>query len=282
MSAPRWFDYEWTRNGVLIPGAQYSSYTLQPEDVGKSIGCNVVGGNYAGETRVTAPQLVHGLSPQLKGTLVATEGDSKAVFVVNRPSLYTTFDPANTRSVCALSNGNLTVQRTATGSSDQISTRSVLSQASGKLYCEFVANTVSVVDDTAVGITTAKANANSYLGNTGSAGYLTARVTGNGAVWVNGVRKSTTIGTFITGNTIGMAVDIPNRRIWWRCNKQSNLWNNSSTANPATGAGAISLTGLSVPFFVAVECYSLNDKFTAVFGPSFSLPMPSGFSPWAS
>ena len=57
-------------------------------------------------------------------------------------------------------------------------------------------------------------------------------------------------------------------------------WNNSGTANPATGVGGIS-SGVAGPYYASASSSSASTSYTANFGASaFSFTMPSGFTSW--
>lgn len=57
MSAPTSYSYQWLRNGVAIPGATNSTYTLLNADVGTLIGARVTGRNSAGLGTADAVQV---------------------------------------------------------------------------------------------------------------------------------------------------------------------------------------------------------------------------------
>ena len=60
-----------------------------------------------------------------------------------------------------------------------------------------------------------------------------------------------------------------------------NVWNNSGTANPATGTGGVTLTqfGAGKALYPAFGPWGTNDKMTANFGQNaFTGVVPSGFT----
>ena len=57
------FTFEWLRDGVPIPGAMGSTYTLTPDDVGKQITCRVTGTNGAGSDQATSGPATPGAKP---------------------------------------------------------------------------------------------------------------------------------------------------------------------------------------------------------------------------
>lgn len=278
MSLPRWFTYQWTRDGVPISGAVSSTYLIQDADGGHSIGALVTAANFAGAVTAAAAPELHIPMSAPHGILLAVEGPSIVAFTGNVVLQYTHLDPATKSSVCALSNSNLTVKQISSGSLEQISARSVLSKSSGKLYCEFAVDNSAVVDHTSVGLTTAAANPSSYLGNVGSAAYMAYR-SSDGAFSINNL-LNTSMGLFASGDGLRMAADLDAKLIWWWCSRQGT-WNRNPAANPATGVGGASLASLTGPFFVAIECFAQNDQISVAFGPTFSFGAPTGFLPWA-
>lgn len=86
----------------------------------------------------------------------------------------------------------------------------------------------------------------------------------------------------LPGPTVGVAVDIGNKLIWFR-NGFSTLWNNSSAANPATGTGGISFTPSSGIFPMASLDVAASGDITvagAFAAASMQFAIPSGFSAW--
>ena len=82
--------------------------------------------------------------------------------------------------------------------------------------------------------------------------------------------------------TVGVAVDISNKLVWFR-NAQTNRWNASDTADPASGTGGISFTPASGLFPAASvdpgasQTISVTGAFAAA---SMQWPIPAGFSAW--
>lgn len=77
------------------------------------------------------------------------------------------------------------------------------------------------------------------------------------------------------GTTVSVAIDLNTRSVYFARN---GVWINS--ANPSTGAGALSLGG-SGPSFVTFGAYEGTPKMTANFGASsFTYAIPSGYVSW--
>lgn len=104
-------------------------------------------------------------------------------------------------------------------------------------------------------------------------GYLSS-----GAVKCNGFTIAT-IATYAAGNIICCAIDPLNKLAWFRVGTSGN-WNNSGTADPATGVGGIDFgTNLTLPdtFYPAVEASLTGTVWTM----NFSSPagvVPTGFA----
>ncbi|NTJ65981.1 hypothetical protein G6M50_16995 [Agrobacterium rhizogenes] len=171
-----------------------------------------------------------------------------------------------------LSNSNLTATSTNASYAAVLASNS---QSSGKYYFEF--QNVTITDaNSGVGVATATVDFNNYLGKNTQG----IAVEPNGQVWFNAVQIGT-IASVPTGSTVGIAVDITSRLIWFRTG--SGNWNNSASANPVTGVGGFSIsTFSSATIFPAViwreNAGAANVAMTAS---SWLTVPPSGFSPWA-
>jgi len=119
--------------------------------------------------------------------------------------------------------------------------------------------------------------ANHYIGETGSnsLGYFDAtQYAFNGSNVGN-------IQSYASGNTVGMAVDIGAGLIWWETN--GGNWNNSGTANPATGTGGItiSVTGALFAGVGGGFWSGTHTQWTADFGATaYANAAPAGFGNW--
>jgi hypothetical protein len=184
----------------------------------------------------------------------------------------TTWNTADKTASVTLSNGNLTATITALGNQGA---RSIYSTAAGKYYWEY---TFTNTTNDGCGIVNL-ATALSTTGVNGVAGAAYVNSTGN--VLVNSTSNSATLGVFATGNIACIALDLDNRLIWFRKGAAGN-WNNSGTANPATGVGGFALTfvGAGVAAYGLMTGQSAtNGAITANFGDSaFAGVVPAGFA----
>lgn len=177
----------------------------------------------------------------------------------------TTWNPSD-RTATTLSNGNLSTQATASGG-----VRSVFSVSSGKWYWEM---TYTGGASGGFGV----ANASAVL-STAWTTPTNAAVAYNGSTYVNNVSQAgagITISTI--GTVVGVALDMGAKLIWFRSGAAGN-WNNSGTANPATGTGGLNITVLGSPLYALVVQNSTSFQSTTDFGATaFVGTPPSGFT----
>jgi len=196
---------------------------------------------------------------------------------LNAATVWATFDPAMSSSV-TLSGGNLIATNTGKVPANQgASVASVNARSSGKYYFEATFITITGGANLGVGIGT---TTSTYSGLGGSA------TTGNnglgsGTIWANGASTGISIGAYSNGQVAGVAVDLTNRKIWFRHSPSGN-WNNNASYNPATNTGGITIpSGAMVPFVTfGGSGGQANNVVAADFGASaFSGAVPSGFMP---
>lgn len=186
----------------------------------------------------------------------------------------TSFNPANTSSGITLSNGNLTATVNSTDPGTHVNAFSLDGESTGKFYWEIVCGIASGAGR--LGIATTGASLSTGFGaDTQSYGWDSS-----GQVFFNGASVATIQG-FGNGNTVATAVDIGNLLIWFQT--AGGNWNNSGTANPATGIGGISIGSIaSLPLLIPVELAGpqSGDFFTLQSAPPFTFSPPSGFIQW--
>jgi hypothetical protein len=201
------------------------------------------------------------------GTYTFTKtADPSSAFTLTGGTVFTTFNPADITSA-ALSNVNLTVTATA-GSAGA---RSIASINSGQYYWEYILTTVTT-NSLQVGIAPA-----SYVLTSGSGTGAAFVGRPSGGIVINGTFPATLGVALVSGNGVGIAVDVTAKLIWFRQLPSGN-WNGSGTANPATGTGGLSISALTGPFY-ALMIGGSADKVTANFGASaFTGSVPSGFT----
>jgi hypothetical protein len=197
-------------------------------------------------------------------TASSTE-DATTVSVTNN-----TWNPADKSASVVLSNGDLWAYASAANQG----VRGKVPTAS-KFYFE-VTNSGGFAGNT--GVATATANLTTISIN-GIGGAVCN--SGTGSIWINNSTSQASLGAIANGDTLCVAVDRTNQRIWFR--KNGGIWNNNASADPATNVGGLSISVLfaSVPPypFAGFGVAGVNKNQVANFGAStFAQAIPSGFS----
>lgn len=191
---------------------------------------------------------------------------------------WTTLNPADF-SGGALSGGNLVF--TSNNASVGGYARAVDGQSSGKYYFE-LPNTGPInggyIAQLAGGICEGSATL-TQINSRLLGAYMDSALSGNSVI-INGTTEfSVSLGI---GNVqIGIAVDLDAGLIWLRP-ISSAVWNNSATANPATGIGGFALGAAAGTMFYPVVTIATSDGvvFTCNFGQNaFTGAVPAGFMP---
>lgn len=185
----------------------------------------------------------------------------------------TTFDPSTKTAAVVMSNGNLTGHWAAAGGGDA-GVQGFVADAltSGKYYFEFTCDTF-IGGDTGIGICTA-VSTYPNLGNNGTVGAICFP---SGNLYINGTNSGNIITGITNGQIVAVAIDFTAHLIWMKDLTGGN-WNNSGTANPATGVGGRTIpSGTFVPALVFASASTA--QMTANFGATaFTGTVPSGFT----
>ena len=118
--------------------------------------------------------------------------------------------------------------------------------------------------------------------NIGSSQNITGVFTGGTVASNNANVSGANLGAATAGDVYCIAVDLT-ARLGWLCRNGGN-WNNSGTANPATGTGGLTLQAASA--FAPIVFFGggsqvVGDAFTANFGATaYAQTPPSGFGNW--
>ena len=130
--------------------------------------------------------------------------------VGNNGGNYATLNPLNSDSNTVFSNGNLTLNKT--GTTGYGTCNHTIGVSSDKWYCEYTLSG----DEQTVGIARASTSVttSSYMHNSGGVGYYS----GNGWIYYQGSSSITYGATFTTGDTIGIALDLDNGKIFFSKN----------------------------------------------------------------
>lgn len=181
-----------------------------------------------------------------------------------------TFLNQNDKQATTLAANNLTWTATASGG-----VRAVDPQTTGKFYFE-VAWSHATSADSGCGLAKLTATYSGLISNA-SNGVITYHGFG---IFNNGTNTGVNPGAINSGSTVGIAVDLTGSLIWYTLD--GTHWNSTSstTNNPSTGVGGVSISGITggnlYPVVInnaAVEAGTTN------FGASaFTYSVPSGFT----
>jgi len=186
-----------------------------------------------------------------------------------------TFNPSDAAATIALSNGDLT----ATNSFGlDGSVRTVESASSGKYYYEAIcggtADTTAYRRGVAIGNSSAALTTGLGSPETNSGNVFQ----GDSNFYVAGSGGGTGCSYAGTGgDNVSVALDLDNDLIWYRAN--GGNWNSNGSADPASGVGGNSISGLSKPLFVMAWSTQANGiALTFNFGATaYAYTAPSGF-----
>lgn len=197
-----------------------------------------------------------------------TSGSGLAAFRWNEQD---TTPAATTDISSGLSTAGQTIT-TGLGGYNQTS-RGNVGWTSGKVYFEvtMISSGAGGYDGSIVGVADLSAVRLNYPGsNTHSAGYQ-----GAGHLYYNA--SFVTMPTFSTGDVIGVALDLTNKKVWF--NKNGGIWNNATSASqdPASNLGGQSISTLSGAVFPAWGGFYNGSSASINGGPSMSFTAPSGF-----
>lgn len=181
-----------------------------------------------------------------------------------------TFDPTFNTAAFTLSGGNMTAALVGSGHQN---VRTIYGFGSGKVYFE------------ATALVLGSAGCGPGIGNLlAGTGFLGGVVGGfqyisSGAVYTNnGVIA--TIATYVVNNVICVAVDIGNKKIWFRVN--GGNWNNTAGNDPGSNVGGYDLTALLAnngTVYAAFDGWQAGDSFRFNMGATaFAQTVPTGFS----
>ncbi len=188
----------------------------------------------------------------------------------------TAWNPADAGTGLTTSNGNLTVTNGAGFANTAI--RAVASHTTGKYYYETHLDSSVSLNFLNQGFGNASAGLALQPGSDANAmGYQP----GSGPVRINSSIVAT-IQTSAVGDTLCLAIDLTNSKLWIRTN--GGNWNNDILANqnPATNTGGIPFTGLNAgPYFPMAGLVQSPDAITSNFGATaYAQAVPSGFGNW--
>lgn len=180
----------------------------------------------------------------------------------------TTWNSSDKSANLTLSGSNLTVTSTSAASAG---VRSVTGKRTGKWYVEFTCTTFASGGSNAVGVACSYRAIDSIWSGEGIA------ANANGTIYLNFVNTGLSIGAIAGGDIICMAVDLPNRRVWFR--KNGGSWNaTSGSAYDPTDATTGALMPTAAQYLGMGSSTSGNVVTANVGGTAFTYSVPSGYS----
>lgn len=187
------------------------------------------------------------------------------------------FDPGHTSSGLTLSNSNHTVLSSSPAANAV--TRSTTSKTSGKWYFEFYCN----FSGTNVGAGVGNSSITTTLWSPTPGGVNGAIYRRAGGVITWAVKGASADGTNSNapsaGHTIQIAIDLGANLFWARVFGRTPNWNNSGTADPATGAGGFDISGLGALFAAyTMPSGEANTTYSWNSSTNQKLLVPSGFT----
>lgn len=192
--------------------------------------------------------------------------------VIYAPGNFARFDVWSSPQI-AISPDNLTA--TVVTQLAKAGARSSAQQIAGKFYFEVTWTGAHGSQDGAGILTEAASFADMW------SGIGCVSVVGNsGIIFSNNATSGRSLGAPVSGEIIGVAIDLDTRKGWFRRN--NGLWNGNATANPETGAIGVVIQSL-VSFAPAVSLSSTpGNAYTMNFGSvsPFAFTPPLGFTIW--
>lgn len=202
------------------------------------------------------------------------------------PTAQTTWNPSDKSSTIGLYNSNIRAQEVTNFTTGIV--RATSSWRNSKVYFEVTYFGPAAFSWT-VGLST---NATPLTGTGSAVGANTTSLgcntTGN-VQYNNGTIATCLSGSMTAGETLYVAADIGNNKIWFTSSARAGVWNNNALNNPATGVGGINLHiggGLACPgLFIAFSGGASGGNADIAFiNAGINIPfrgaVPSGFNPW--
>jgi hypothetical protein len=201
---------------------------------------------------------------------------AKAVVTLYSTVIPLTWSTTDKESAIVVSNGNLTATNASTDHNAVI--RAIKSLSRGKWHWESTVGAAALDGNgSPAGIALSSAVLSTYLGDQDdSLGWYP-----DGSVYINEIVVST-VGTYVAGNRLVIEYDADAKLIWLAVG--AGNWNNSGTANPATGTEGISTAAIiGDPVFPAAGLYKSTDSVTLHSdAATFTRAVSSGFAAYAT
>lgn len=201
--------------------------------------------------------------------------------VCQQNAITVTWNPSDVAASMTLTNSNLTATTTTTGSASVRANTA----ASGKVCWEITATTISANWDIGLSNSTYSLTAAAGLGGDNMGiGFDPNAGTG---IYQATFFNNATLGAFggsasANGDAFMQCADTAAQLLWTKDSVMTgagNTWNNSPTANPATGVGGNSFGGMSGPYFVTYNNFDSGAVAVLNARGPFQASVPSGFTP---
>lgn len=260
-----WSGTSWTNQATgPVPNAPTINVAQIPSQVNTNTTIQVTG-TYQDFTGAGVPTLQYADNPTIS-------------------SQNTTFDPNNKAGTITLSNANETAASTGAGTVQSV--RSTTSYSTGKII--FEATIGAITSNWEFGFANAgfPMTGVSLGDSNGGIGFQPNFGGGSQAIVYNAaIASSLAAGAAnsANGDRVTICCDFTNKLFWVTSAAMRTAgfaWNNSNSANPATGSGGISFSAATGPFFIVFNEFDSGGSVTLnTLGP-FAVATPAGFAAW--
>jgi len=163
------------------------------------------------------------------------------------------------------------------GGTNDANVRAIIGSSTDKKYYEFTLTATTASGFQGIGAASATANLN---GNMSVSAQGVCWLHEYGTLFYNGGNLLNNAAYILAAGDVGcVAIDTAAKLIWIR--KGAGNWNNSATANPATGVEGYSILGMTGLIHPAANPRSASTSYTVNFGASaYAHTAPSGFGNW--
>jgi len=194
--------------------------------------------------------------------------------------LPSTFNPSDLGTGITLSTDRLTATG---GNASYRSARGTDFRAAGKVHFEFVCTNANNWANSGGGLATSGHSLATYLGAADGKSFGFYRASGPIAILYYNDAAQLTFSdqNMVNGSVVAYEVDFDAGLLWAALD--SDDWNNSGTANPATGTGGHNISAILAagPMYLAMNSFAIGDAVTVrTRAASFTRAISSGFSAW--
>jgi hypothetical protein len=268
-------DGPWNASGSADPAAGTGGIDVSAVFTGAVAPCMASSSSTAGQMEVTADFGASTYVCIVPSGFLNVDGSTPT----GPTNTAVTWDPNDAAVGITLSGGNLTAANVA--SAGNVGVYALTSQTAGKFYFESYCNANDTSVYSVAGVAPRSLSLNNLYSATGGVGV--GQSSGVGEIILNAT-QNTALATTSVLHTICHAIDLTAKLYWAKID--GGLWNNSGTADPATGVGGIDISSVfsgqaAAPFMSSSSAGTAGTSFTANFGgTSYAYTAPSGFGNW--